>query len=144
MHLKNVVYLSRPLHTRANFIDNYKCRGKQCGLLCEKYDLGLHCLTKMLLKHFTRRQKQTSFEVNGVLKVNNLKSMNCKVLDFKLKGLAPSSPHHRFSSLTSGLEHLLKDVRYVTWHKNERGNSLDVRYDISGKKLFLTRFPTNL
>ena len=31
-------------------------------------DLGLHCLTKRLLKHFSRRQKQTTFVVIGALR----------------------------------------------------------------------------
>ena len=32
-------------------------------------DLGLHCLLVRLLKHFSRRQKQTTFVVIGVLRV---------------------------------------------------------------------------
>ena len=40
--------------------------------------------------------------------------------------------NHRFACLTSGSEHLFKDVSYVTWHKkNEHGNCLDVRDDIA-------------
>ena len=34
----------------------------------EQSDLGLHCLTKRLLKHFNRRQKQTTFVI-GTLRV---------------------------------------------------------------------------
>ena len=33
-------------------------------------DLGLHCLLERLLKHFSRRQKQTTFVVIGVFRVN--------------------------------------------------------------------------
>ena len=36
----------------------------------EQSDLGLHCLLERLLKHFSRRQKQTTFFVIGVLRVN--------------------------------------------------------------------------
>ena len=35
-------------------------------------ELGLHCLTKMLLKHFSRLQKQTTYVVFGVLKVRKV------------------------------------------------------------------------
>ena len=31
---------------------------------------GLHCLTKRLLKHFSIRQKETTFVVIGALRVN--------------------------------------------------------------------------
>ena len=33
-------------------------------------DLGLHCLTKRPLKHFSKRKQQTSFVVIGALRVN--------------------------------------------------------------------------
>ena len=36
----------------------------------EQSDLGLHCLTKRLLKHLGRRQKRT-FVVIGTLRVKN-------------------------------------------------------------------------
>ena len=39
-------------------------------LLQEQSDLGLNCLSKRLLKHFIRRQNQTTFIVIGTLKVN--------------------------------------------------------------------------
>ena len=42
----------------------------------------------------------------------------------------------RFVSLTSGSEHLLKAVAYVTWHNNEEGNCLVVREMIFQKKDF--------
>ena len=32
-------------------------------------DLGLHCLSERLLKHFSRRQKQTSFVVIVIIRV---------------------------------------------------------------------------
>ena len=35
----------------------------------EQSDLGLHCLLERLLKHFSRRQKQTTFVVIGLLSV---------------------------------------------------------------------------
>ena len=39
-------------------------------LLQEQSDIGLHCLSKRLLKYFNRRQKQTTFVVIGALRVN--------------------------------------------------------------------------
>ena len=39
-------------------------------LLQEQFDLDQHCLLKRLLKHFSRRQKQTTFVVIGDLGVN--------------------------------------------------------------------------
>ena len=33
-------------------------------------DLGSHCLPKRLLKHFSRREKQTTFVAIGALRVN--------------------------------------------------------------------------
>ena len=44
-------------------------------------DLGLHCLLKRLLKHFSRRQKQTTFVVIGVLRVNSNAPFICKLGD---------------------------------------------------------------
>ena len=38
----------------------------------DQSDLGLHCLTNMLLKHFSRRLKQMTFVVIGTLRVNSL------------------------------------------------------------------------
>ena len=35
----------------------------------EQSYLGLYCLLERLLKHFSRRQKQTTFAVTGVLRV---------------------------------------------------------------------------
>ena len=35
----------------------------------EQSDLGLQCLLERLLKHFSSRQKQTTFVVIGVLRV---------------------------------------------------------------------------
>ena len=40
-------------------------------LLQEQSDLGLHCLLERLPKHFSRRHKQTTFVVIGVLRVND-------------------------------------------------------------------------
>ena len=39
-------------------------------ILQEQSDLGPHCWTKRLLKHFSRRQKQMTFDVNDALRVN--------------------------------------------------------------------------
>ena len=36
----------------------------------EQFYLGLHCLLKRLLKHFSTKQKQTTFVVIRVLKNN--------------------------------------------------------------------------
>ena len=47
--------------------------------------------------------------------------------------LANAVENCRFANLISGSNHLLKYVTYVTWHKNEQGNCLDVRDDISEK-----------
>ena len=38
--------------------------------------------------------------------------------------LANAIKNHTFASLTSGSEHLLKYVTYVTWHMNGLGNFL--------------------
>ena len=54
--------------------------------------------------------------------------------------LADAVENNRFASLILGSDHLLKYITYVTWHKNEQGNCLDVRDDISEKLLFLTFF----
>ena len=35
----------------------------------EKSDLGLHCLTKRLLKHINRRQKQATFVMIGAFRI---------------------------------------------------------------------------
>ena len=37
----------------------------------EQSDLGPHCLTKSLLEHFSRQQKQVTFVVIGTLTVSN-------------------------------------------------------------------------
>ena len=50
-----VICLSRLLHMFANIIDLCMCEGSQCGPRSESY-LGLHCLTKILLKYFCWRQ----------------------------------------------------------------------------------------
>ena len=47
-----------------------KYRDKQCGPRSEQSDLGLHCLFERLIKHFSRRHKQTTFVVIGVLRVS--------------------------------------------------------------------------
>ena len=47
-------------------------------ILQEQSDLCLHCLTKILLKHFSRRQKQTTFVVIGALKVQFANIPKCK------------------------------------------------------------------
>ena len=36
----------------------------------DQSDLGLHCLLERLLKHFSRREKQATIVVIGVLRVN--------------------------------------------------------------------------
>ena len=41
--------------------------------------MGLHCLLEKLLKHFSRRQKQTTFVVIGVLRV---KCINLRLIEF--------------------------------------------------------------
>ena len=43
-------------------------------LLQEQSNLGPHCLTKRLLKQFSRRQKQTTFVVIGVQRVNPIQT----------------------------------------------------------------------
>ena len=40
----------------------------------EQSDLGPHCLPSRLLKHFSRREKQTTFVAIGALRVNILVS----------------------------------------------------------------------
>ena len=45
-----------------------KYRSKQCG---PRSDFGLHCLTKRLLKHFSRQGKQITFAVIGVVRVKS-------------------------------------------------------------------------
>ena len=51
--------------------NNVKYRDKQCGSISDCFsDLGQHCLLERLLKHFSRRQKQTTFVVIGVLRVS--------------------------------------------------------------------------
>ena len=34
--------------------------------------MGPHCLSQRLLKHFSRREKQTTFDAIGALRVNSL------------------------------------------------------------------------
>ena len=41
-------------------------------LIQEQFDMGLHCLTKRLLKHLGGQQKQTTFVVIGALRVNKI------------------------------------------------------------------------
>ena len=36
----------------------------------DQTDLSIHCLLQRLLKHFSRRKKQTNFVVIGALRVN--------------------------------------------------------------------------
>ena len=43
-------------------------------------DLGLHCLLERLLKHFSRRQKQTTFVVIGDLRVKHPYEHNFPVM----------------------------------------------------------------
>ena len=38
----------------------------------EQSDLGPHCLSLPLLKHFRRREKQTTFVAIGALRVNEV------------------------------------------------------------------------
>ena len=38
--------------------------------------MSLHCLLERLLKHFSRRQKQSNFVVIGALRVNRAKQLN--------------------------------------------------------------------
>ena len=47
-------------------------------LLQKPSDLGLHCLTKMLLKNFRRLKKQTTFVVIGTLRVDILGTFSGK------------------------------------------------------------------
>ena len=48
-------------------------------------NLDQHCLTKDLLKHFSRRQKQTTFvEIGDVSDVENNDQDSCKLKDFFL------------------------------------------------------------
>ena len=44
-------------------------------LVLERSDLSLHCLLERLLKHFSRRQKQSNFVVIGALRVNRAKEL---------------------------------------------------------------------
>ena len=44
--------------------------------LQEQSDLGLHCLPKRPLKHFSRREKQTTFVAIDKLRVNFLRNGN--------------------------------------------------------------------
>ena len=37
----------------------------------EQSDIGLHCLTKRFLKHFSSQQRQMTFVLIGTLWVNN-------------------------------------------------------------------------
>ena len=48
-------------------------------LLQEQSDLGLECLTKKLLKHFSRQQKQMTFDVIGTFRVHLTKHMRYKI-----------------------------------------------------------------
>ena len=57
---------------------------KQRGLRSDS-DLGPHCLPLKLLKHFSRREKQTSFVAIGALRVKRLSRTVCYFLrDFGL------------------------------------------------------------
>ena len=56
----------------------------------EQSDLGLHCLLDRRLKHFSRRQKQTTFVVIGVLRINTC-------------ALSPSYLYSHVNSLSSNL-----------------------------------------
>ena len=46
----------------------------------DQSDLSLHCLLDGLLKHFSRRQKQTTFVVIGVLRVKIISLTLCLLL----------------------------------------------------------------
>ena len=58
--------------------------------------------------------------------------------------LAYAIKNHTFACLTSGSEHLLKYVTYVTWH-NERARKLSLKYEmIFQENTIFTCFPINL
>ena len=44
-------------------------------------DLGLHCLLERLLNYFRRRQKQTTFVVIGLLRVNAERTNQERILE---------------------------------------------------------------
>ena len=49
-------------------------------LLLEQFDLDIHCVSKRLRKHFSRRQKQTTFVVIDLLRAKYEESMVCHQL----------------------------------------------------------------
>ena len=46
----------------------------------EQSVLGPHCLLKRLLKHFNRREKQTTFVVIGAFRVNQIFQIKADVV----------------------------------------------------------------
>ena len=56
----------------------------------EQSDLGPHCLPKRLLKHFSRREKQTTFVAFGALRVKynghrmNTVLMHCSLMKMSI------------------------------------------------------------
>ena len=68
-------------------------------LLQEQFDLGAHCLAKRLLKHFSRRQKQTTFVVIGALRV--------KFISSKLERLKICVAYRLDNSMTKRLDRVV-------------------------------------
>ena len=54
--------------------------------------------------------------------------------------LANAIKNNTFASLTSGSEHFLKYVTYVTWHNENKDIVLEVRDDISEKNTIFHMF----
>ena len=60
---KLLPYITNKLNIEANSVDP-----EQTAPI-EQSDLGSHCLPQRLLKHFSRREKQTTFVVIGAFRV---------------------------------------------------------------------------
>ena len=62
----------------------------------DQTDLDLHCLSKEASKHFSRRQKQTTFVVIDVLRINlvsRARSMKIKIIDIAKRMYLRNSSH---------------------------------------------------
>ena len=80
MHLKNNVCFCRLLQIFANTIltkFSIESNSVDQNQTAPISDLSLHCLLERLLKHFSRRQKLTTFVVIGVLRIKMITGSHC-------------------------------------------------------------------
>ena len=82
-------------------------------------ELGQHCLSQRLLKHFSRREKQTTFIAIGALRVKNLKFFLKNLKYFKTVSLDDQIRHGISSESATRKYHALNvliENRFGTMH----------------------------